>query len=505
MKSFAKKTVCFTAAAALSAIMTCGAYAEGNEVDFTPPQVNKTYLNINVQNDIGESFVYSLVDKEGNPVISWADGAELEAAASVGVNITGMEDFSVLEADSWTPPEEMSDGYLGIGFREERVDKNVDGSYPMKLDSRYYFTYYPKIDGCDYVMPANSYGLYVDEGFKNKAYKSGVFIFDCDANGDNGQWFNDYATGTVQSWVTTAGEHELWSKASTFDGKGNLGTGGYINVSDHNANYVKVTMNLADVCSDFNRDGTITCKDGDSERIIDLKGAGDGTYFVGFYIRSGAMINAVIPDSNGNVTFYVSAEAGSYGVATSVFLDRSAGGRNGSYCGRLNPAQKIEFNTEFSVPEDGLTLYDIPEGDYEVVLDSDEYILENNTITITGTKDLQSIAPTVKEKPEEDSSSETESSSAAESEADSSSESSSDTDSKTDSSSVSDSSSSDSGSDISSSSSVNSQPQSNGSSGGSSGGSSKASDSNPNTGTAAGCAAIAVVAMGVAAVKSKNK
>lgn len=489
-----KCAAAITGCAVLMSASVMAAFAD-SESEFTTVKINKPYLNLLVQDEDGkalEGLPLKMVDKDGNTVAEWVSGDEKNAVVVEGITVLdGDTDVSELSADNYVP--EISGG--NMYNNDGKIEENADGSgYTLNLNEKYSYIYQPKLDieGERMTLPANQCAIAVDPAYANRVERTGAYISYVDSLEDT-CYFNDNAGKTLY-FDAEAGKHDvmLSTRYSGTSGQiGSGGTGGWLYPVDHETTYIQMTVNIGELSNGyFNEDATWSKTVDGVDHTIDLKGTGTEGNYCHFYFLSGSVISAPIPDADGNVKVWISEEDPSFGLATSFHAEYSTGGgRNGAIIKSYKPDNEtLKISTDFEIPENGLTLYDIPEGEYTIVADSEEYELESGSISLTSTKDLQSFVIVADEK--------TESSSPVSSE---SGESSYDDSSDIESSSSDDTSVESALTDTESSQTSSAAQTSSGSS------SSKSADSNPATGAAAGGAVLAVLAAGLVTVKRKNK
>lgn len=475
-------------------------------------KINKPYLNIQTVDGKGaavEKINFELRDKDGKSVAVWTAGDEASAQVTgpmlLDSNTWGVKDFP---CDDYKPPE-MKEGTLYEGF--DKLEPNADGSYPMKLNKDYTYYYRPdfEADGEIMTVSANQCVVAIDPAYSNRARRTSAAIGS--VHTVDALCFNDFAGQTITYNSVSTGEHAVGMIGQATGGN-YAGTGGWLQVEDHSVEYVKMTVNIGELSSKyFNNDATYTSTVDGVTRSIDLKGTGTAGNYCHFYFLSGSVISAPIPDANGNVSVWVSKDDPRVGLATGFDTENNwaGGGRNGTTVKNYTPEKVgIPVEIDFTLPDKGFSLYDIPSGEYTVVTDSEEYELVNSKVNVTDTKDLQSLIVTVKEKSDETSSSDVSSSKAeSSSEATSSSEvdSSSAADPVTDLSSSQADSSSASSSLASSSSASSSKSSSKASSSSASKGSSATKDANPATGAVTGGLLTFLFAAGIVVAKKNNK
>ena len=110
---------------------------------------------------------------------------------------------------------------------------------------------------------------------------------------------------------------------------GSSGSGGNINRTYSFANtggkYKKVRIKLSEFSSYFNEDGSHTKEVKGENHDFNFTNEGNG-YRSHLVIKSGGVVNGVVPDKNGEVEIFVSAKVGTYASYYTDFRWRSGGG-----------------------------------------------------------------------------------------------------------------------------------------------------------------------------------
>ena len=504
MKSIVKKAFSVSAAAVMISSFAVQAGAVTVETPGTKEyQFNKPYLNINVDGgniDFSE-IDFSLKNSDGEIVAKW-DG-DAEKFTEVADGLYDISDAADYEKSDWEKlPWDNFD-------RSEIEKENPFGDFYenynrySSINSKYTSDYIYPADKCSY--------LYFEDQYvtgKTMTVSANTIILDASeeykTNGDDYSQFKlgslgdvsfcDYA-GQIHNFPVDAGEFEFWL------GIKNHGAG-YAGIKATSCSdpqeYVQLKLDMRNILSScINDDLEFVVTRNDEEKRYPANGDKSGDNKVAYAFVSGSVISAPIPDDDGNVYVWVN-KFNPYLSAQTDYYSANGWSGGGSAYGISLPKSRIDINAKFELPESGLTLYNIPSGDYTVEIDSTEYALENNTITVTDTKDMQSMNIVLKDFGDSSSESSSETSSTS-SEASSSEASSSDTSSAQSSSEVS---SSQASSSTNTSSVTNSKASSNAASTGNTANNSN-NTPNPATGAAAGFTGIALIA-GAAIVVSKK-
>ena len=514
MKSIIRKAFSVSAAAVMISAFAVQAGAYTAEISDTEEyQFNKPYLNINVDGgDIDFSeIVFSLKNSDGEIVASWkGDSGKFNEVADGLYDITDIgnfttEDWRELPWDKLDKEKIESENPYGT-FRKGAVEayggEFYTSDYVYPVDNCYYEYFDSKyLTGETMTVPANTIVLDSDEAYNTNGDDYSSFLLKTyeDESGHStyvltDTYFKDYA-GKKTEFPVAAGKYRWFL--------GGWAGGVYATSYEDTQQYVQVKLNLQDLLGSStvndnyefihttSKHGTVYCP---------TIGPKDTDGKVSFAFLSGSVVSAPVPDSDGNICIWLNANdpllqfQDSFAVTADGWSSSGGGtGRNVSV-----PTVRSVIKAKFEMPTDGLTLYNIPSGDYTVEIDSTEYALENNTITVTDTKDMQSMNIVLKDAGDSSSESSSETSSTS-SEASSSEASSSDTSSAQSSSEVS---SSQASSSTNTSSVTNSKTSSNAASTGNTTNNSN-NTPNPATGAAAGFTGIALIA-GAAIVVSKK-
>ena len=517
MKSIIRKAFSVSAAAVMISAFAVQAGAYTAEISDTEEyQFNKPYLNINVDGgDIDFSeIVFSLKNSDGEIVASWkGDSDKFNEVADGLYDITDIgnfttEDWRELPWDKLDKEKIESENPYGDFYRG-----SAEQSYKELYDSDYVYStnncFYECIDseyltGETMTVPANTIVLDSDNAYNTNGDDYSSFLLKTyeDESGHSTDvltdtCFKDYA-GKKTEFSVAAGKYRWFL--------GGWAGGVYATSYEDTQQYVQVKLNLQDLLGSStvndnyefihttSKHGTVYCP------TIGPKNT-DGK--VSFAFLSGSVVSAPIPDSDGNICIWLNANDPLLQFQDSFAVTADGWSSFGGGTGHSVkvPTVRSVIKAKFEMPTDGLTLYNIPSGDYTVEIDSSEYALENNTLTVADTKDMQSMNIVLKDAGDSSS----ESSSETSSEVSSSETSSSDTSSaSSEQSSSSEVSSSQASSSTNTSSVTNSKTSSNAASTGNTTNNSN-NTPNPATGAAAGFTGIALIAGAAIAVSKKSR
>lgn len=521
MKSIIRKAVSVSAAAVMvSAFAVQAGAVIVTDVDTVEYQFNEPYLNINVDGgeiDLSE-IDFTLKNSGGEVVAKWKGGSEKFAEVAEGLyDISNIENF--YPSNYWKLPwaefdkTELQAKYPNGEFYSDYNPNHLGHSvyngntiYPIDKCSYVYFDAEKYSTGKTMTVPANTIMLDAAGEYKTNGDDYSCFWLStyADDNGNSSniltkKVFSEYA-GDIASFSIPEGQYK-WIVDGSYAGG--------VHATSYNTSqeYIQVKLNMKDLFSDSITDNFEFVHDTDAGIVnCPTRGNKNTGANVSFAFLSGSVVTAAIPDSEGNIYVWVNTAEPSIqssytftisGTFNGKDIHSFGGGRGISDISTYR--SQLNINAKFEFPESGLTLYDIPADDYTVEIDSTEYTLENNTISVTDTKDMQkmnvvlkNVEPSSSETSSETSSSEVSSSEASSevssSEASSSQSSSSEVTSSDNTSSVTDSTSSTSSKSSSSS--------------------SKAANTNntanPSTGAAAGFAGMALIAGAAVVVSKKN-
>ena len=252
-------------------------------------------------------------------------------------------------------------------------------SAPQELE-----LHYIKDEPTAYTLPANTYAMFVDAGWRNSCKKSG---FRPDGT-SNIIYFNDN-TGS-KTYSLTAGSYTSQHFLSSNDN----GTPGHsinnFKISSTATEYIKVRIKLSDIIDEFNEDGTFTSSDSTVIKIASTDPKKGGSII----FESGGVVTAPIPDSNGYVEFYVDKSTRKYAYSY-IFFHYNANNSEvqGNNVRSLNAYQVKNLTVQAeSAPTQGTTLMNIPAGKYTIKFDymSSKYVKpDGKSITVTESNGIQ--------------------------------------------------------------------------------------------------------------------
>ena len=252
-------------------------------------------------------------------------------------------------------------------------------------------------------VPAGTMGIYADSAIAEQDYANSPLYYQI-----NGVKY--YAKDSLSHEDRIAYYSYAGVETTTFhgfDGDGSISASSPL-VYTEDVQYVTRTMNVSELSSKFTSDGFFyyTCTAGTEpiDITFDLSENTAGT-LSSIVIVSGSIVNFVVPDENGNVTFYAEKETLGYkgSFHYSYFYTDSgriiSGGSGFGLGGEA--ADKLKITAAIpDFPENGVNMIKVPAGKYTIEFTalSDEY---NNPgaipITIDDTPGLQSFSIRLKD------------------------------------------------------------------------------------------------------------
>lgn len=412
MKKIIKKSVAVSAAALMltSAAIQASSYSYDVSEETNKYQFNKPYLNIKMDSkaDI-EDVNFSLKNSDGETVATWKGNSEKFTEVAEGL-------YDISDADSYETADWSK-------LPWDKLDKeSIESEYPNSI------LYGGRADGwykepysSEYVYPSNNcFYEYIDSNYltgEEMTVPAGTIVLDSDAaystNNDDYSnfflktyedeegkstdvlpytYFSDYA-GQKAEFSVPAGEYRWWL--------GGWAGGVYATSYEDAQKYVQVKLNLQELLgsSTVNDNYEFIHTTGHGTFYCPTIGSKDTNAKVSFAFLSGSVVTAPIPDNDGNVYIWINANnprlqfQDTFSIEGDSWL--SFGGGTGHTVSIPTIRRSIE--ADFELPTDGLTLYNIPAGEYIVEADSTDYEVVNGTIQVSDTKNMQSADIEVKE------------------------------------------------------------------------------------------------------------
>ncbi|MBR6336765.1 MAG: hypothetical protein IKR76_03440 [Ruminococcus sp.] len=452
MNNSFKKVCAATAAMAMALSCAMSVYAEAPAWRFTSftdeekaaadnapankVNVHKPYLNVTVDGgelDLSETqFQLKCGDTVVGTFSGKADSFTLTNSSVGGktiYDITGAKDdkeagfwsYSMTDSDRSDPIDLVSgsqatflvadDFYTdGDNFYEE--DANNEIIYYLNPNGSGYAGYFDveKYEIVDSMtVPAGQYIVDVSDDYidfmNNGASDSTVSIETTQSDWDDTSYTKDSfhfseVPGTSLRSVPT-GDYRIM-----FHG-GNLFNRDLI-VTDYDREFIKIRVPVTDFPKIVNVNGTYCIKgvyDDDSDFYYPVAGfdtdpeTGYKRYVLFPFYTGGAVTADILSfDADGGTPYYdIWVDKSNPYVKFQTSYAPGGGGQVNQYADLTAHLEKIV--SEMAYPESGVTLYNVPAGEYSVEIVSDDkdiYEISDNTLTVTETKDLQTIPVKVK-------------------------------------------------------------------------------------------------------------
>lgn len=273
------------------------------------------------------------------------------------------------EKSMWIPYERFVEAAglentFGMCFADEKEKRAYTGSFGMNSGETRAFNIFSKDDSVktDVVLEKGVMGLYVDPKWETNSAYTGYLLI-------NGEPFyinpadDTTGYGAVQYIDVESFTDNMYAglcEPGTVPDKGFSAYRPYISVP--NSEYIKVRCHIKEFSDEFADNGTIAPYD---HLINPRENNSDAKCLI--TIVSGGMMNAVIPDENGYIEFYVEkndrfAYLFCYGTSNSSSFTRS-----GSY---VAAECFSDYFTAVSLPDTGVVLTEVPAGEYTLSFSS---------------------------------------------------------------------------------------------------------------------------------------
>ncbi len=225
----------------------------------------------------------------------------------------------------------------------------------------------PTVDQTAFTIPADKVGIFVDKKWANRNGK-GFYRM-----GDDGTKKYFSKNDMIGKLKVIAPKKSLDEIRLGIDGKVEENGRGWSvdNVPQYQSGttgYIKWSMNLVDIFNPeyfpyFNKNGTFE----HGANIYDLKNDTQNTTCI-LTIVSGACMTVALPDSNGNVEFYVEEKSREFSaeVCLSYSSSKGSGGWGFDDIGLLAGNEKTVSVITPEIPDNGLTLMHVPTGEYTI-------------------------------------------------------------------------------------------------------------------------------------------
>ncbi len=281
----------------------------------------------------------------------------------------------------------------------------INGGLPYKIQ----LYSYDASQATALTVPANQFGVYVDPKWAKRTAVGFV------STPTLTYYFNRKGAMSALEAMTTipVGETRLYDVFNSayeasigleFDGGGGSVSAHEVTISNTATQYVRCRLPLQQLCPYFRQDGKYE-RDG---LLYDLQQDTQYTSAI-LTIQSGAVINAVIPDANGYVEFYVDKATREYtldfcydfnDVPTSNGTHISGGSGFGYNGIAANLTE--HFLEALQPPLDEIVLTQVPAGTYTLTYENlpKGYVApKTTTLTVTNSKDVQYLRLMLEEAP----------------------------------------------------------------------------------------------------------
>lgn len=339
---------------------------------------------------------FELYDENDTLIAAWESGKEAEAVSerlldNLPVTLKYERDtYTKLIGENGNRIGAIKVDDTGMDWRSlfqygTPYDNISDIGCTLHLGKDYTFSYkYSRPYEPTYTLPANHAGIYISENYRKEEadHKGNETLIRLNENNENfvlayEMKLTNASAGAFATTEVGAGEFRLSSGGS------NSAAFETFAVETH---YVKKTCRLADLLrsglshvgnkvagyqiKEIYDNGTMLANEaGHADVIIDfsqynVKLADGNTISPRFLVCSGAIINEVVPDADGNVTLYLSTDNNFFHCRYIMCIDDNNGNIIGSV---LYADEWVEAGIPFSVtkvaPENGLTLF-LDKGNY---------------------------------------------------------------------------------------------------------------------------------------------
>lgn len=249
----------------------------------------------------------------------------------------------------------------------------------------------------DLVLSPESIGIYVSPNYANKTDRN---YLRADYTEDIGFDDEKYYFHDILAENGGFKEYSLADKTYTkFAGMGHTVTP---DIYETESEYILCKANISEIIEEYDEKGNYTWvieDDEDPETLICNLSENYDNILTSLLIVSGSIINAVVPDENGNVEFYVENSTREYYPMSYLRYDKYYGelpftAHPDGYCfSRFSDSTTVTI-TNPVIPADGITLKNLLPGDY--ILKFEEVpegcaIPEPMAVTVTDSKEVQTV------------------------------------------------------------------------------------------------------------------
>ena len=331
-------------------------------------------VNISVKDEKGNSLSagITLSDTEGNKIAEfYSDSSYFRAVGDSEIYYDPIPDEESALSVTWDSIESQLPAgsvmvYCDGTDDKERLFTAADGS-----TKEFYVRYASSEEETALTLPAGTLGFYADEAVLSMQYQacyelSGVKYFASDAALEEG----NIAYYPMPEEITGLTLHSL----SDDEGFCSYGvTTALPAMYETESEYVLYRMHLSDVNVNFNADAVYVYKNEYGEKVVDLR---KETLYecATMLIVSGDMVNAVVPDDEGYITFYAVKNTRRFDgkvVYTQYFPtgEEETELKSGFFIIGNYAAKRFSAGlTAPDLPETGINLINVPADTYKLTL-----------------------------------------------------------------------------------------------------------------------------------------
>ena len=270
--------------------------------------------------------------------------------------------------------------------------RNPDNSYDLNLDHDYYRTMsdYAEFEAVDTVtVPANQVFVDVDSKYVDLNDRRSRFHIEA----ENENMRNDYATFFYPlKFYENAGKRIFFNadpgKYRVF---ASGGSGGYMEVYDHDTTYKKIRIKFHDAFPNFCNESLSWDHDFFGTTYhIDLRGDRTDACCTVLY-HSGAAVSTSIPDKDGYIYIWMKDDDPNVTYCSNYCFKNGGGTHGGMYV----PTVVDKIHVAFDYPTKRYCIYNLAPGEYTVEIANDglrnDYTVKNNKFTVKNTRKIQSF------------------------------------------------------------------------------------------------------------------
>ena len=411
MKSFAKRlTALITAAAIMSASAVSTVIAEDLTPDKTIKVAPSNLLNVQIVDEDGNQITNSTItmkDSSGNTVADWSSKYSFRTYNDSAIKLAGYFNQSTdcfLEAIA--PDNVITEVQIPLGDGMAQVFR--DGTIPCSDGqcTTFQISSYNTDVSTDLVVPAGKFALNVDSRWGNRSAEGELTLYhNTGSNVTSKTYSYNENAGGLSYFDAEVADYKYSSKNEYY--AWGTAVAGHIshtvvNVSDTATEYIKVRMKISELDSRFCDDGTVTFTDKGYDSLSLIGGTADN--YAAMTITSGAIVNAVMPDADGYIEFYVDKETRQYRWNTAyhwyTVTDASISYRSWGEYGSEQMVNTTNVQVQCAdYPDEGITLMYVPADTYTFEISNvpKGYDIPSSTsFTVNESLDVQTLKITLR-------------------------------------------------------------------------------------------------------------